>query len=165
MDRSQQSKAVFLRKLPLLNYILVGVVCVVAIPFSILSICRLAEVGTLYSSVPALDIAAIVCELLLAAAMLSFTLLSRYIVTPQYLLYQRIIATKIPIENLLTMRYEATHKMLVLYYLDDRAPDGVRFIVLQVFPDKTEQIVAAIQRANPHVSYEIFDSTRQDENE
>ena len=161
MNNQPADRQVFMRKMPTLNYILVGVVCALMVPFAILSICKVAEVGTLYSADPNLDIAAATIEIALAAMLLMFTLLSRYIVTPTHMVYQRVFCTKIPIERLLMLRYEASEKMLVLYYADEAAPEGVRLMVLQVFPDKTEAIVAAIQRANPHVSYEFFDKNRQ----
>ena len=165
MINNKGDKQIFMRKLPTLGYILVGIVCVLMVPFAVLSICKVAQVGTLYSAAPALDIVAAVLEIALAAGMLLFTFLSRYIVTPQCIVYQRIITTKIPMQNLLMLRFEATEKMLVLYFADDSAPDGVRLLVLQVFPDKMQDIVSAIQHINPHVGYEIFDGTRQDKDE
>ena len=165
MERKNSDRQVFLRRLPTLAYVLVGIVCLVMVPFSILSICKVAEVGTLFSVSPVLDIAAATLEIVLAVAMLLVTFLSRYVVTKDGLVYQRVFCTNIPAERLLLMRYELSTKMLVLYYADERAPEGVRFLVLQVFERKTEEIVAAIQHCNPAVSYDVFDRTKQEKDE
>jgi len=157
-----KKRSVFLCKLPLANYIILGLMCAAIIPFVVLGILRVAEVGDFYSVNPAFDIAALAAEALLTAFILALTLLTRYLVTDKYFVFQRIIPTKIPVENLLLLRHELSENLLVLYFADDKAPDGVRPLILRVFPKRMPQIVEAIQKVNPHVSYETFDMTRKE---
>ena len=118
-----------------------------------------------YSINPAFDIAAVVAEVLLTAFILALTLLTRYVVTAEYFVFQRIISTKIPVERLLLIRHELSENIVVLYYADEKAPEGVRPLILRVFPKKMPLIIAAIQKANPRVSYETFDNTRKEKDE
>lgn len=160
-----KKKSVFLCKLPLPNYIILGVMCAAIIPFAVLCILRILEVGEFYSVNPAFDIAAVVAEVLITAFFVLFTLLTRYVVTDKHFILQRIVPTKIPVERLLLIRHELSEDIMVLYFADERAPEGVRFVVLRVFDKKKEGIVQAIQTVNPHVSYETFDNSRKEKDE
>ena len=161
----KKKRSVFLCKLPLPNYIILGVMCAAIIPFTVLGFLRILEVGDFFSLNPAFDIAAVVAEILLTAFIIALTLLTRYVVTDEFFIFQRIFPTKIPIERLLLLRHELSENILILYFADDKAEDGVRPILLRVFPPKMPLIVAAIQKANPHVSYETFDNTRENRDE
>lgn len=160
-----KKRAVFMCKLPIVSYVILGVMCAVMIPFAVLSILRVAEVGTLYSFNPAFDIVAAVAEVLCTVFILLIATLTRYVVTPQYFIFQRVIPTRVLVDRLLLIRHEVSSDMMVLYYADSAAPDGVRFVVLRVFPARRADIVAAIQRVNPHVSYEMFDNARNEKND
>lgn len=156
----KEKKRVFLCKLPTVNYVILGIMCAVMIPFAVLGILRLAEVGDMFSFNRAFDIAAVVVELLLTLFIVLLTFLTRFVVGPKYFVIQRVVATKIPVERLLLIRHEVSEDMLVLYFADERAPEGVRFVVLRVFDKQKQDVVQAIREVNPSVSYEMFDNTR-----
>lgn len=157
----ERKRNVFMCRLPVINYVILGVMCAVLVPFAVLGILRLLEVGEMYAINPALEIAAIIAEVVATTVVILFTALSRYIVTPDYFAFQRILTTKIPVERLLLLRHETTDNMLVLYYADDQAPEGVRFVVVRVSVRAIPRVVEAIQEVNPRVGYEMFDATRQ----
>ncbi len=157
-----KKRKVFMCRLPLVNYVILGIMAAVLVPFAVWSILRIAEVGTFYSVNPTFDVIALVAEVLVTAFIVALTLLTRYVVTPKHFVVQRIVATKIPVDKLLLLRHEMSENMLVLYFADARAPEGVRFVVLRVFNKQMQAIVAAIQEVNPHVSYEMFDNSRKD---
>ena len=152
-------------KLPLANYIILGIMCAVMIPFAVLGILRLAEVGSMFSYNPTFDIVAVVVEVVITVGIVLLTFLTRYVVTDKYFIFQRIIPTKIPINNLLLIRHELSEDIMVLYISDSAAPAGVRILVLRVFAKQKRDIVQAIQAANPTVAYEMFDNSRKEDHD
>ena len=161
----KDKKQVFLCKLPVVNYVILGVMCAAMIPFAVVALLRLLEVGRFYSFNRAFDIVAMTVEIAATVFIVLLTVLTRYVVTDRFFIFQRIVATKIPIEKLLLVRHELSEDTCVLYYADERAPDGVRFVVLRVFAKHKQEIVRAIQAANPNVAYEVFDNSRKEEDE
>ena len=161
----KSKRRVFMCKLPVVNYVILGVLCVLSMLFVVWGILRLAEVGRFYSFNPVVDVIVVVADLLVTAFIVLLTVLTRFVVRPDCFVVQRIVPTRIPIERLLLLRHEVSENVLVLYYADEAAPEGVRFVVLRVFDRDMPLIVQAIQEANPQVSYEMFDNSRKDSND
>ena len=152
-------------KLPVVNYVITGIMCALMVPFVVLGVLRVAEVGRFYSFNPVVDIIAIVADVVVTVFIVLMVALTRYVVTPRYFVLQRIVATKIPVDRLLLLRHEVSDNILALYYADEAAPDGVRLVVLRVFERNMPLLVQAIQQANPQVAYEMFDNSRKDTND
>lgn len=162
--RMKKKKQVFTYKYPTSTYVLMGVMMVCTLAFAVLNVCKLAAVGNLYSALPGLDIVSVIIGVGVCTVLVLTLCLTRYVVTDDALVYQRIKPTRIEADRLLLIRHELSEDMVVLYIADDAAPDGVRYLVIRVAEDQVAPFVRAIQAINPRVGYDLFNRKESEEN-
>ncbi len=154
-----KKKQYFACKLPIANYVIMAVMCVVLIVMIVLSVLRLAEVGNLVSYNVAMDIVCIVVAVAATLTVVLTTVLTRYEIDDQCLVYRRLRTYRFDKNRLLLLRKEMNSGMLLLYYTDDKAKDGVAVMVLM--PKNEQQLVLALRELNPRLQYDMFDGEKE----
>ncbi len=152
----------FAYKFGTVNYVLMGVMIAIFVGYTVYTILKLCKVGDLVSYMPALDGVMLGLLSLLTGYVVVLIFHSCYKVTDKYVDVYNLKHIKIETDKLLLLRYELSSKMTVLYYADKDAPDGVGFVVVNVFEKDRQAFVAAVQEVNPSVGMEIFDQSKRD---
>ena len=155
----------FAYRFSVINYVLMGVMLAINLGYTIYTILKLAEVGSLMSYYPALDITLMVILFLLTGYIVWLVGFSCYKVGDKYFVVRHLRHLKVEMDKVLLMRYELSTKTTVLYYADNHQPDGVGYVVVNVFEKQRQAFVTAIQHANPDVGLEMFDQSKKDEND
>ena len=153
----------FAYRFAVINYVLMGVMIAIFLGYTVFTILKLAEVGSLLSYYPALDIVLMVLLFALTGYIVWLVGFSCYKVDDKHLVVWHLKHLKVETDKILLMRYELSTKTTVLYYADACQADGVGYVVVNVFEKDRQAFVTAIQHANPRVGLEMFDQSKKDE--
>lgn len=162
-NSNMNKKKYFACKLPIANYVIMAAMCAVMIVILVLSVLRLAEVGNMVSYNMGLDIACIVVAAAATLTVVLTTVLTRYELDQENFVYRRLRTYRLHKSKLLLLRKELNSGMLLLYYMDDKAQDGVAVMVLM--PKNEQQLVTALRELNPRLQYELFDGDKEKNHE
>ncbi len=118
---------------------------------------KVLGIGTLVSYYRGLEIASVAVCFLALIFVTAFLFCNRYEVTDNAFIYRKLTKTVYLAEKLLTIKRDKKSGLTVLYVEDETKEDYVGFLVLSVFPSKSDKIIDEIQKLNPHVSVEVIE--------
>lgn len=152
-------KATFRYKFSKWNYITLIVMFAAIIPFAIINMLKLFEVGRYTSIYKGLDITSIIISLLLLIFVAVMLVISRYTITKDTFVMQTIVRLKIAMVDVLMLRKDVKSGILVMYFIDKRRPadDAVNFMVISIKDSEKMNFVDCIRSFNPKVIFELFD--------
>ena len=161
-NRTMEKRKRFAYKFAVVNYVLMGVMIAGFVGYLIYTVLKLAGVGALKSYYPAFDIIMLVLMALLTGYIALLIFHSGYTVDAKGVDVWHLKHIKIPMDKVLLMRYEMSTKMTVLYYADPDQPEGVGYVVVNVFEKDRQEFVSLVQKHNPDVGLEMFDQSKKD---
>lgn len=158
MKKQTNEVKIYYYKHPTSVYVFYAVMCALFLIGGLYNLMKVLGVGTLVSYYRGLEIASVAVCFLALIFVTAFLFCNRYEITDNALVYRKLTKTVYPAEKLLTIKRDKKSGLTVLYVEDETKEDYVGFIVLSVFPSKSDKIIEDIQKLNPHVSVEVIEN-------
>lgn len=78
-----------------------------------------------------------------------------------------LFSVNIPYDNTLLLRHDKKNRLLVLYYNNPTKdkPENIKFAIVSIDDDKTDEFIDTIKDRNSRLIYEIFDKSQEDKEE
>lgn len=157
MKKQTNEVKIYYYKHPTSVYVFYAVMCALFLIGGLYNLMKVLGVGTLVSYYRGLEIASVAVCFLALIFVTAFLFCNRYEITNNALVYRKLTKTVYLAEKLLTIKRDKKSGLTVLYVEDETKEDYVGFIVLSVFPSKSDKIIDDIQKLNPHVSVEVIE--------
>lgn len=157
MKKQTNEVKIYYYKHPTSVYVFYAVMCALFLIGGLYNLMKVLGVGTLVSYYRGLEIASVAVCFLALIFVTAFLFCNRYEITDNALVYRKLTKTVYSAEKLLTIKRDKKSGLTVLYVEDETKEDYVGFIVLSVFPSKSDKIIDEIQKLNPHVSVEVIE--------
>lgn len=157
MKKQTNEVKIYYYKHPTSVYVFYAIMCVLFLVGGLYNLMKVLGIGTLVSYYRGLEIASVAVCFLALIFVTAFLFCNRYEVTDNAFIYRKLTKTVYLAEKLLTIKRDKKSGLTVLYVEDETKEDYVGFLVLSVFPSKSDKIIDEIQKLNPHVSVEVIE--------
>lgn len=158
MKKQTNEVKIYYYKHPTSVYVFYGIMCALFLLGGLYNLMKVLGVGTLVSYYKSLEIASIAVCFLALVFVTAFLFCNRYEILNTSFVYRKLTKTVYPADKLLTIKRDKKSGLTVLYVEDETKEDYVGFVVLSVFPSKSDKIIEDIQKLNSHVSIEVIDN-------